>query len=60
MDKPKHSKYPSSKFKWWYCILVGMASIIDGLTMIFTLGWFTTNLQMKVCLYGVTKDIYRK
>ncbi len=51
---------PAAKFKWWYCVIVGIAGIIDGLTMTLTLGWFATSLTMKVCLYAVKKDIYRK
>lgn len=47
------------KFKWWYCIIYGLASIIDGLTIIFTLGYFTTSLALKVTLYGATKKIYK-
>jgi hypothetical protein len=51
---------PKAKFKWWYCIIVGIATIIDGLTMTLTLGWFATGLAMKYSLWGASKNIYRK
>jgi len=47
-------------FKWWYCVIVGLATIIDGLTMTLTLGWFTTSLAMKYSLWGASRNIYRK
>ena len=47
------------KFKWWYCIIVGFATIIDGLTMILTLGSFATSLALKFSLWGANKKIYR-
>ena len=53
-------KYPTVKFKWWYCIIVGVACIIDGLTMVLTFGWFATDLALKYALYGASKNIYRK
>jgi hypothetical protein len=53
-------KYPQTKFKWWYCVIVGLASIGDGLCMIFTLGWLSPSWTLKACMYGATKDIYRK
>lgn len=48
-----------SEFKAWYCVVVGVASIIDGLTMVLSLGYFHTNLTLKVCFYGATKNIYK-
>ncbi len=48
------------KFKWWYCVIFGLATIIDGITMVFTLGWLPTSLAMKTALYGAQKDIYIK
>lgn len=56
----KRKKYPICKFKWWYCVIHGIATIIDGLTMIFTLGYFATGLGLKVAMYAATKNIYRK
>lgn len=48
------------KFKWWYCLVVGLATIIDGLTMTLTLGWFATGLSLRFSMWGAMKDIYRK
>jgi hypothetical protein len=53
-------KYPIVKFKWWYCLILGLANIIDGLTMMLTLGWFATGLALKFSLFGASKKIYRK
>ena len=53
-------KIRNIKFKWWYCLIMGIVTIIDGLTMLFTLGWFTTSLALKFSLYGAAKNIYRK
>lgn len=54
------NKYPICKFKWWYCIVIGLCNIVDGITMIFTLGYFATGLSLKYALYGACKNIYRK
>lgn len=48
------------KFKWYYCVVLGFATIIDGLTMTLTLGYFTTNLSLKYALYGASRKIYKK
>lgn len=53
-------KYPIAKFKWWYCLIMGFVTIIDGLTMTLTLGWFATGLALKFALYGASKKIYRE
>ncbi len=50
----------TKKFKWWYCIIMGIVTIIDGLTMVVTLGYFPTKLQMKCALYGASKNIYKQ
>ena len=52
-------KYPKIKFKWWYCIIIGILSIIDGITIILTIGYFPTSFTLKYSLYGATKKIYR-
>jgi hypothetical protein len=51
--------YQKVKFKWWYCLILGIGTIIDGLTMFFTVGYFATGLSLKIALYGATKNIYR-
>mgnify|MGYP007100081499 CR=1 FL=1 len=51
--------YPTVKFKWWYCVVVGLATIIDGLTMTLTLGWLATSLALRYSIYGASKNIYR-
>ncbi len=51
---------PKTKFKWYYCVVLGLANIIDGLTMTLTLGYFTTNLSLKYALWGASRKIYRK
>lgn len=48
------------KFKWWYCIIIGIVTIIDGLTMMLTFGWFATGLALRFSLWGASKNIYRK
>ncbi len=53
-------EFGTIRFKWWYCAIVGFATIIDGLTMLLTLGLITTNLAMKYCLYGASRKIYKK
>lgn len=50
---------PKTKFKWWYCVVVGIVTIVDGLTMLSTFGWFSTSLALKFSLWGATKNIYR-
>lgn len=50
---------PKTKFKWYYCVVLGLANIIDGLTMTLTLGYFTTNLSLKYALWGASRKIYR-
>ena len=47
------------KFKWWYCVIYGIITIIDGLTMLMTLGYFATSLQLTFALYAATKNIYK-
>jgi hypothetical protein len=49
-----------TKFKWYYCIVLGLANIIDGLTMILSLGYFSTSLSLKYSLWGASRKIYRK
>lgn len=56
----KQKKFPVVKFKWWWCIIMGLVTIIDVLTMLLTLGWFATGLSLKLALYGAQKKIYRK
>ena len=48
------------KFKWWYCIIFGLAAIIDGLTMVLTLGYFATGFSLKIAFYGASKRIYKQ
>lgn len=48
------------KFKRWYCFILGIATIIDGLTMTLTVGYLATNLSMRISIYGASKNIYRK
>lgn len=55
----KKQDYPMVKFKWWYCVIIGFATIIDGLTMMLTFGWFTTNLALKYSLHAAKNNIYR-
>ena len=35
------------KWKWWFAIVVGLCSIIDGILMILSLGWLQTKLATK-------------
>ena len=37
---------------------MGLVGIIDGLTMILTVGYFPTNFSLKLALYGAQKRIY--
>ena len=43
------------KLKWYYAIMVGFCSIIDGLVTIFTLGNYTFNLGLKLAYYASRK-----
>lgn len=56
----KTRKYPIAKYKWWFCIIIGFVTVIDGLIMMLTLGWFATSLQLRFGLWAVSKNIYRK
>lgn len=47
------------KFKWWYCLILGIATIIDGLTMFLSLGFISTGLALKISLFGASKKIYK-
>ena len=40
------------KIKWFYAILLGFCNILDGLSMILTLGHWSTNLSLKMALIG--------
>ena len=40
------------KRKWFYAILLGFCNILDGLSMILTLGHWSTNLSLKMALIG--------
>ena len=48
------------KWKWWFAIAVGFCSIIDGILMILSLGWFQTKLATKLTIHGVNNRIYRE
>lgn len=48
------------KWKWWFAIVVGFCSIIDGILMIISLGWLQSKLATKLTIYGVNNRIYRK
>lgn len=53
-------KIHRSQFKWWYAVIVGFANIGDGLIMIITLGYVSTSLSLRACLFGLKRNIYRK
>ena len=44
------------KIKWYYAILCGFSGIIDGLTMILTLGHWSTDLQLRMAIVGAKKS----
>ena len=44
------------KIKWYYAILCGFCSILDGLSMILTLGHWSTDLQLRVSILGARKS----
>lgn len=44
------------KIKWYYAILCGFCAILDGLTMILTLGHWSTDLQLRIALVGARKS----
>ena len=44
------------KIKWYYAILCGLCSIIDGLSMILTLGHYGTNLTLRMSIIGTQKS----
>jgi len=48
------------KWKWWFAIAVGFCSIIDGILMILSLGWFQTKLATKLTIHGVNNRTYRE
>jgi hypothetical protein len=41
-------------------LLNEIQDIIDGLTMMLTLGYFSTSLSLKYSLWGASRKIYRK
>jgi EamA domain-containing membrane protein RarD len=49
-----------TKFKWWYSLIIGFLTVIDGLVMLITLGNFSTSLCLKYSLYGASRKIYKK
>ena len=52
--------YNKVKFKGWYCIVLGLATIFEGVIMILSLGRLSTTLSLRLCLWGAEKNIYRK
>ena len=44
------------KIKWHYAILCGLCSILDGLSMILTLGHWSTNLTLRASILGARKS----
>ena len=55
----KNKKKNKIKFKLWYSIIIGFANIIDGLSMILSLGYYVPALYLKLSLWGATKKIYK-
>lgn len=48
------------KWKWWFAIVVGLCSIIDGIIIILSLGWLQTKLATKLTIHGVNNRTYRE
>jgi hypothetical protein len=46
------------KIKWYYAILSGLCSIIDGLSMILTLGHYSTDLTLRMSIICARKSWY--
>lgn len=46
------------KWKWWFAIVVGLCSIIDGILMILSFGWLQIKLATKMTIIGVNNRIY--
>ena len=44
------------RIKWYYALLCGFSSILDGIVMIVTLGHLGTDLQLRVSLLGARKS----
>ncbi len=44
------------KMIWYYAILCGLSQILDGLSIIITLGHWSTNLSLKVAIIGARKS----
>ena len=44
------------KIKWYYAILCGFCSILDGLSMILTLGHWGTDLTLRASILGARKS----
>lgn len=44
------------KIKWYYAILCGFCSIVDGLIMVISLGHLSTNLQLRASILGAKKS----
>lgn len=44
------------RMKWYYAILCGFSQILDGLSLIITLGHWSTNLSLTVAFLGARKS----
>jgi hypothetical protein len=45
------------RMKWYYALLCGFSQILDGLSLIITLGHWSTDLSLKVALLGARKSL---
>ena len=44
------------KMIWYYAILCGLSQILDGFSIIITLGYWSTNLSLRVAILGARKS----